>query len=192
MVKKLNKYINISIVISILLMILGGVIFVYPTMTLKAFSYIVSIILILFGIYLIVEDYKFKKIWILFDFSLIGILCLLLGIILLIYPNILTTLIPIFLGIWFIISGIVKFRLTSLLSNSDFNGWLISLIMSVLSVTCGILFIISPLNGAIALVSFIGVLLFVYSLSDIVNMIIFKKDINNIEKGLKEGITIIK
>lgn len=192
MVKKLNKYINISIVISILLMILGGVIFVYPTMTLKAFSYIVSIILILFGIYLIVEDYKFKKIWVLFDFSLIGILCLLLGIILLIYPNILTTLIPIFLGIWFIISGIVKFRLTSLLSNSDFNGWLISLIMSILSVTCGILFIISPLNGAIALVSFIGVLLFVYSLSDIVNMIIFKKDINNIEKGLKEGITIIK
>ncbi len=192
MVKKLNKYINISIVISILLMILGGVIFVYPTMTLKAFSYIVSIILILFGIYLIVEDYKFKKIWVLFDFSLIGILCLLLGIILLIYPNILTTLIPIFLGIWFIISGIVKFRLTSLLSNSDFNGWLISLIMAILSVTCGILFIISPLNGAIALVSFIGVLLFVYSLSDIVNMIIFKKDINNIEKGLKEGITIIK
>lgn len=192
MVKKLNKYINVSIVISILLMILGGLIFIYPTMTLKAFSYVVSVILVLFGIYLIVEDYKFKKILVLFDFSLVGILCLLLGIILLIYPNILTTLIPIFLGIWFIMSGIVKFRLTSLLSNSDFNGWIISLIMSILSVTCGILFIISPLNGAIALVSFIGILLFVYSLSDIVNMIIFKKDINNIEKSLKENITIIK
>ncbi len=189
MVNKLKKYINFSILVSCLLMVLGGIIFIYPAMTLKLLSYIVAVILIIFGVYLVVQDVIYKKFWLLFDFTLMGIICLVLGIVLLMYPDILTTLIPIFLGIWFIVSGIMKFRLTSLLGTDD-GIFITSFIMSILSVICGILFIISPLSGATIIISFIGILLFVYSLSDIVNMIIFKKNINKLEKSLKDGITV--
>ncbi len=189
MVNKLKKYINFSILVSCLLMVLGGIIFIYPAMTLKLLSYIVAVILIIFGVYLVVQDVIYKKFWLLFDFTLMGIICLVLGIVLLMYPDILTTLIPIFLGIWFIVSGITKFRLTSLLGTDD-GIFITSFIMSILSVICGVLFIISPLSGATIIISFIGILLFVYSLSDIVNMIIFKKNINKLEKSLKDGITV--
>ena len=153
------------------------------------YSIVVAVILIIFGVYLVVQDVIYKKFWLLFDFTLMGIICLVLGIVLLMYPDILTTLIPIFLGIWFIVSGIMKFRLTSLLGADD-GIFITSFIMSILSVICGILFIISPLSGATIIISFIGILLFVYSLSDIVNMIIFKKNINKLEKSLKDGITV--
>ena len=60
MIKKLNKYINLSILLSILLMILGITIIIYPAMSLKIFSYGVSIISIVFGIYLLFEDFNLK------------------------------------------------------------------------------------------------------------------------------------
>ncbi len=188
MLKKLNKYTTFSIIISALLMVLGIVIFIYPVMTLKVFSYAVSILLILFGIYLIVEDFRYRKVWLLFDFSLLGIVLLLLGIILLMYPSTLTVLMPIVLGIWFITSGIMKLKITSLLVNCD--GLALSFVMSILSILCGILFVVSPLSGALAMVSFMGILLFVYSLSDIIDMIIFKKNVNKICKNLKDGVVI--
>ncbi len=191
MLKKLNKYINFSIVISALLMVLGIVIFVYPNFSLKVFSYGISLVLILFGIYLIVIDNKSKGFSLLVDFSLFGITLLLLGIVLLIYPSTLAVLIPIFLGMWFITNGIIKLKFTSLLADVSDYSWILSLIMSILSIVCGILFIINPLDGAEVIVSFVGILLFVYSLSDIVDMCIFKKNINVIKKNIKDGLKII-
>ena len=190
MLKKLNKYMNFSIAISVMLMILGVVVFIYPTVTLNILSYTLSIILILFGIFLVIEDYRFKNLWIVFDFSLLGIILLLLGVILLMYPNTLAILIPIFMGIWFITSGILKFKITSLLKNSDTFIWIMSFLMAILSILCGITFIISPLNSTITFVSFMGVLLFIYSLSDIIDMIIFKRNINSICKNLKDDFVI--
>ena len=190
MLKKLNKYMNFSIAISVMLMILGVVVFIYPTVTLNILSYTLSIILILFGIFLVIEDYRFKNLWIVFDFSLLGIILLLLGVILLMYPNTLAILIPIFLGIWFITSGILKFKITSLLKNSDTFIWIMSFLMAILSILCGITFIISPLNSTITFVSFMGVLLFIYSLADIIDMIIFKRNINSICKNLKDDFVI--
>ncbi len=191
MLKKLNKYINFSIVISALLMVLGIVIFVYPNISLKVFSYGISLVLILFGIYLIVIDNKSKGFSLLVDFSLFGITLLLLGIVLLIYPSTLAVLIPIFLGMWFITNGIIKLKFTSLLADVSDYSWILSLIMSILSIVCGILFIVNPLDGAEVIVSFVGILLFVYSLSDIVDMCIFKKNINVIKKNIKDGLKII-
>ncbi len=191
MLKKLNKYINFSIVISALLMVLGIVIFVYPNISLKVFSYGISLVLILFGIYLIVIDNKSKGFSLLVDFSLFGITLLLLGIVLLIYPSTLAVLIPIFLGMWFITNGIIKLKFTSLLVDVSDYSWILSLIMSILSIVCGILFIVNPLDGAEVIVSFVGILLFVYSLSDIVDMCIFKKNINVIKKNIKDGLKII-
>ena len=191
MLKKLNKYINFSIVISALLMVLGIVIFLYPNISLKVFSYGISLVLILFGIYLIVIDNKSRGFSLLVDFSLFGITLLLLGIVLLIYPSTLAVLIPIFLGMWFITNGIIKLKFTSLLASVSDYSWILSLIMSILSIVCGILFIINPLDGAEVIVSFVGILLFVYSLSDIVDMCIFKKNINVIKKNIKDGLKII-
>ena len=54
-----------------------------------------------------------------------------------------------------------------------------------------LLFIVNPLDGAEVIVSFVGILLFVYSLSDIVDMCIFKKNINVIKKNIKDGLKII-
>ena len=189
MIGKLNKYINSSIVISALLMLLGIGIFIYPTMSLKVFSYSIAIIISLFGLFLIIEDIRYN-VGMLFDFSLLGIIFFLLGLILLKYPNALTSLIPIFLGIWFIVSGFVKGRWTYYLSDYKLSIRILSFIMSILSIVCGIIFIFNPLDGANYIASFVGILLIIYSISDIVDMIIFKINVNKIYKNIKDGLLI--
>ncbi len=189
MIGKLNKYINSSIVISALLMLLGIGIFIYPTMSLKVFSYSIAIIISLFGLFLIIEDIRYN-VGMLFDFSLLGIMFFLLGLILLKYPNALTSLIPIFLGIWFIVSGFVKGRWTYYLSDYKLSIRILSFIMSILSIVCGIIFIFNPLDGANYIASFVGILLIIYSISDIVDMIIFKINVNKIYKNIKDGLLI--
>lgn len=189
MIGKLNKYINSSIVISALLMLLGIGIFIYPTMSLKVFSYSIAIIISLFGLFLIIEDIRYN-VGMLFDFSLLGIMFFLLGLILLKYPNALTSLIPIFLGIWFIVSGFVKGRWTYYLSDYKLSISILSFIMSILSIVCGIIFIFNPLDGANYIASFVGILLIIYSISDIVDMIIFKINVNKIYKNIKDGLLI--
>lgn len=189
MIGKLNKYINSSIVISALLMLLGIGIFIYPTMSLKVFSYSIAIIISLFGLFLIIEDIRYN-VGMLFDFSLLGIMFFLLGLILLKYPNALTSLIPIFLGIWFIVSGFVKGRWTYYLSDYKLSIRILSSIMSILSIVCGIIFIFNPLDGANYIASFVGILLIIYSISDIVDMIIFKINVNKIYKNIKDGLLI--
>ena len=189
MIGKLNKYINSSIVISALLMLFGIGIFIYPTISLKVFSYSIAIIISLFGLFLIIEDIRYN-VGMLFDFSLLGIMFFLLGLILLKYPNALTSLIPIFLGIWFIVSGFVKGRWTYYLSDYKLSIRILSFIMSILSIVCGIIFIFNPLDGANYIASFVGILLIIYSISDIVDMIIFKINVNKIYKNIKDGLLI--
>lgn len=183
MIEKFNKYVNLSIIISLLLIILGIIILVFPTISLKIFSYIISVITILSGILLLIEDYKYRNYFFPIDFSFSGIIILLIGIILLIYPNTLALLIPIFLGVWIITSSIVKFKIIILLSKIDSKIWILSLIMTILSIVCGIFLILNPLDSAEMIISVIGILLIIYSISDISNMIIFKKNINKIVKN---------
>ena len=188
MIKKLNKYINISLIISSLLLVLGLIMFIFPNTSLKVFAYALSIILLVFGLYLIIEDIRLSNYGFFAYFTLVGLNSILLGVILLIYPDLLSILIPVILGIWFILSSIIKIKITTLLSYEKDSSWIISLIMSILSIACGILLIISPLASAKIIVSFVGILLFVYTLSDIIDMMIFKKNINKIHKSLKSKI----
>ena len=53
MVKKINKFIYSSIVISILMFIMGIIFIVYPDISFTTITYILSILLIINGIYFI-------------------------------------------------------------------------------------------------------------------------------------------
>ena len=103
MLKKFNSFINMSIITAVLFLLLGGVIVIFPSTSLKIISYFLALILIIIGISLILKS---TSSFVFSDFITSGILSLLLGIILLIYPKMLNIIIPIITGVWFIVSSI--------------------------------------------------------------------------------------
>lgn len=56
---------------------------------------------------------------------------------------------------------------------------------------CGVIFILHPLASSEVITSFIGILIMVYALSDIIDMFMFKKHINNVANSFKKNIKVI-
>ena len=97
-----KKELNLSIVVSIIYAILGFIIVANPVTTLNIVSYTVSISAIIYGIVItIINVANFKE----EGNLLFGILLLVMGIALLIYPSSLNILISLGIGIWFIASS---------------------------------------------------------------------------------------
>ena len=55
MIEKLNKFLYSSIIISILMFVLGMMFIIFPQMSFETITYILSVVLIINGIYFIIE-----------------------------------------------------------------------------------------------------------------------------------------
>ncbi len=192
MLKKLNQIINEAIGISIIFLLLGIIFLIFPNISIKIVAYLIAIILIGSGIYLTYLEIYTKSFLLPIDTLLNGILSILFGIIILIYPDIFKIMIPIILGTYFILDSIFKLKLVVLLRRIDNKSWIVTLLLTILSIICGIILILNPIDSSIALALFAGITLIIYSLSGIIDMILFKKNIHDLTKVFKENIKIIE
>ena len=192
MLKKLNQIINEAIGISIIFLLLGIIFLIFSNISIKIIAYLIAIILIGSGIYLTYLEIYTKSFLLPIDTLLNGILSILFGIIILIYPDIFKIMIPIILGTYFILDSIFKLKLVVLLRRIDNKSWIVTLLLTILSIICGIILILNPIDSSIALALFAGITLIIYSLSGIIDMILFKKNIHDLTKVFKENIKIIE
>ncbi len=182
MLKKFNKFLNSSIVFSILMFIVGLIFAFYPDGAFSVVIYIIAIFLILNGLYFIIE----KDNSLFFSgFLTLGVLELLMGIIMLINSEIIKTLFPILVGISMVSKSALDLKISINLSFVNYRNWIILFICSFLEIICGMYIIINPNIGSEAIWTYIGIMFMIYSISTIVNTIIFKKNVNEIIKLLK-------
>ena len=183
MLNKLNKFLYSSIIISIIMFIIGLIFIIYPEVSFTTITYILSILLIVNGIYFLIE----KESSIFFSsFLTLGVIELLLGIIMLVNPDIVKTLFPIVAGIIMITKSTLDLRLSILLYRNNISSWVSLLICSIISIICGLIIILNPSIGTIALTTSLGILITVYSISNIIDTIIFKNNIKEITKLLEK------
>ena len=192
MLKKFNQIINEAIGISIIFLLLGIIFLIYPNISITVIAYLIAFILIGSGIYLIGLEITNSTIFFPMDTFFNGIISVILGTIILIYPNIFQIIIPIMLGTYFIIDSIFKLKIVTLLRRIDNTSWIFTLLLTILSIICGIILIINPIDSSIAITLFTGITLIIYSIAGIVDMILFKKNINDLVKEFKKNIKIIE
>lgn len=181
MLKHCNNIINYSIILTILFFLVGVILILFPDMKILTISYAISILLILLGIILII--YSMDKLY-LINFLSFGVLQVILGAIILIYPYALTTLLPIAVGVWMILKSTIDFRLSIVLKSGKVKDWIYVAILSILAIICGIMLIIKTEIGTIELTVIVGIFLTAYSLTSIIDIAIFKENIKVIAKQL--------
>lgn len=191
MLKKFERFINYSILSSLLFMVLGLFITIFPKTSISLFSYFIAFMALLFGIYLIVLDITSNDRIIPIGTMTEGILLFVLGLILLIYPNTLNMFIPIVLGIWFIISGVNKMKISILIKDIDKMSFVITLIASILSIVCGFMFIFNPLISTSVITIISGITIFLYAVSNMIDVIIFKRNVKKLVNEFKKKTSII-
>lgn len=175
-VKKMNMT---SIVFSIIFILIGAFLLARPEDAIHLVSYALGIILVLWGLISIIQFFTDKESQNYLEFGFIlGVFVLIFGIIILLKPNTIASIIPLLLGIWMLINGVTKMSY-ALTLNKNKNA-AASIIISILIIVLGMLLIFNPFAGAKTLVQILGITIIIYSVLDLVECFtirsILKKD----------------
>lgn len=170
---------NSIIFSSIIACIVGLIMIIYPSMSIKTIGIIISIYIILHGIILVILDINAYKYYIPFDGMLPGILSILIGILLISKPSILPTLFTIGIGVWICVSSINSIKLAISLKDED-APWITLMLFGILDLIVSIIVIFNPFAASYSLTIFVGIMIIVHSILNIIDMIIIKKDVKKI------------
>lgn len=185
--KDFNKIFTTSILTSVVFIALGIFLLTKPDTTIKIISYTIGIIIILLGAISFGKYFSGKKDGI--DFSVIyGVLSMVMGLIIILNPTALATLIPFVLGFWMIINSIIKIQYSLDLKNYDNNAWIPTLVIALLTLVWGLILVFNPFGGAMAITQMIGIFIIIYSILDIVESSILHKNIKDMGKNIKKEI----
>lgn len=174
-----KKIFGVNLVEGIIMMIFGLILLFKPAETITIISNLIGCIVLLMGVSSIIRYCKFKT-----DLDIFyGIATTVLGLILLLNPGTIISILPIILGIYFIINGINKLRYAMDIRKYNGKNYMIPLIISVLIIMCGVTFVVNPFKGAVYIVQVIGGFIVIYSILNIVNYFTIKKHIKDFKRG---------
>ena len=180
MKKKFNKLMTISLTTSILFCVVGLVLITHTHLSLETMAYIMGGLLIVHGTASIIDDYKQFKIFYFFDGFTTGILSIILGIVIISNLDYMALIVPITFGVWMILSSTFKLRMALALKDAHNQNWVITYVLSILTIITGLCLIFNPEFGALTITKVIGGLCLIYGIIDIIGVLIFKKNIKSI------------
>ena len=181
-VKNITTYV---ILVSLLALLIGITLIADPGLSLVAIGALVGAYLIVQGIALIILDVKAWRLFIPFEGMLKGILSVILGFLLLKYPDSIAAYIGIALGVYIIVNSFGGIKLAAALRYTGIP-WVLMIILNVFSILLGCLVLYSPVFSALSLTVYIGLVLVVYSVITIVYMLIIKRNAKEVEKIIAE------
>lgn len=174
--KGLNKLYSVSLFTSVVILVLGIFLFMYPGLVIKMISVVLGILILIPGITSLIDYFKSK-----YQPGLItGVITILISMILIIKTELVASILPFVLGIYFVINGINRFIYAFELKKQNVTNYTVSLVFSILIVICGILFIIDPFEGALEITKITGIFMIVYAVLDLSNSIIIKMGLHNL------------
>ena len=189
---KVNGYINLGICYSILTILLGIIILAFPNFFLTVGHWFVSISLVAGGLILIINDYRRRTIGSFLAGSILGIILIVLGIIIIAHPGIVGVLIPIVLGAYMIISSILSLRVSGALKSVSPSSFYLTLITSIIAIICGIILIVNPFEGIVALTIILGAAAIVYGIAGLADLIVLRGNIKEVAKYIKQNTKVVE
>lgn len=182
---KVKKMSITSIVFSLLFIFAGIFLLLQPETAINIVCYVLGIILISWGAISVIQFYSDKTSTNYLSINFIfGAFVFIFGIIILIKPSIIASIIPLLLGVWMVINGVTK--LSYSLTIHKVSNATISIVGSILIILFGILLIFNPFEGAKGLVQIIGISFIIYSVMDLAESIAItfslkKKETNEVK-----------
>ena len=184
--KELFQRTTLSIIItSVIAFIIGLVMAVVPNMSLQAMGIVFGIFTIIYGVALIVLDFKAHNVYIPFYGIASGILSIIAGLILIAMPNVIATVFTIALGIWIILSSVNMISIAITVRKGISNWWM-WLLLGIIDLICGIIILFNPFASSISLVMFGGIIIMIHSVINIIDMIMIRKNVKEVAKTLKD------
>lgn len=168
-----------SMLLLLAIIALGVVLMIVPTITGRTLLAIAGWALFLAGV-IKISQYFIKGIakaiqgWGLSK----GMLMLLGSLVLLIVPDMLIEMMPLLLGVIFLLGAVLKFQISFDLKRLTYKKWYISLVFTALSIICGWLTILHPFGIGDVVMRLTGALLIIEAIFDAVHLLLFQHQKN--------------
>ena len=170
-----KKIYRMSLISSIVFFVFGLLLIFQTEGIIKTVSIIIGIILLVIGIFPIVNYFRNRNQGILSSAGLLyGIFSAVAGIVIIFNKNLLSTIIPVLGGVWMIINSVNKIQIAMELRDNKISSWLISFIFAIIILIAATLLIIYPARGAIIVSKTVGIFIVIYSALDIADSIFIK------------------
>ncbi|MBR4830858.1 MAG: DUF308 domain-containing protein [Bacilli bacterium] len=178
MKSKFSKMMNISFITSVWFIILGVTMFILRNNKIDRLALITAGIFIFYGGANMIDDYKAFKPFYFFDGFTSGLLSIILGVIIAINRESMIVL-PIIIGLWFIISSTFKLRMSLALKDTNNKAWVPTYVLSLVTIVIG-LYLIVYLSISNITIFMLGISFILFAIVDMIEVFIFKKNIKAI------------
>ncbi len=155
-----------EILVSICLFILGLCIFIWADKVTNTISLFFGVILIIYSLFNGIIYFKNKENNVINILS--TVILLVIGIILISRPSIISEIISFVVGIYILLSSLSKLNIT--LNNKQNNKYHLNLILSIVGILLGILCILGKILVPNLILRYLGLMLMIYSIIDIVGI----------------------
>ena len=166
-----NKMLIGSIILNGLFLLFGILVYSNPRVSLELLGTFLGVYFIIFGVYAIFEFiardnnplYGLNILW--------GILAVIIGLLAIINPFGISTILTFTLGIYLIIISISKIIDAFKLRKYKYDGWALILVISIILLIFGIFIIINPIISAMEITEVTGIFIILASILEICNSI---------------------
>ncbi len=170
-----KKIYRMSLISSIVFLIFGLLLIFQTESIIKTVSIIIGSILLIIGIFPIVNYFRNRDQGILSSAGLLyGIFSAVAGIVIIVNNNLLLTIVPVLAGVWMIINSVNKIQIAMELRDNKISSWLISFIFAIIILIVATLLNIYPARGAIIVSRTVGIFIVIYSILDIADSVLIK------------------
>ncbi len=177
---------GMSLLTSIAFLALGIFIIVKPDTTLEIIANIIGVFIIVAGLGGVFSYFKNKENGGIFTLTY-GIVSLVAGCVLILNPQAVIKVLPFILGIFFCIGGCVKLQYAIDLKQYKASKWYGTLIIAIVTIFCGILFIVNPFEGAKTIMRVTGIVITIYAALDIVNYCVIRQEVKVMDDVFKDS-----
>lgn len=189
----MSKFMRSSIFGSIALAILGVFLFIESELTIVSIAYVIGAVLIGIGIVAMLKYISNINKNIKNEIDIIyGTVTVILGIIVISNPKAIASIIPFVLGIIIVLSSATKLGYGFELRKMNSDLWVGTVVISLITMLCGILLIFNPFAGAKFILRVVGALIFVYAVLDIISTFRIRKTIKPVKKAIKDNTKIVE
>lgn len=184
MEKQMKKFFKSSIATAILLLLLGGLLIFESEKTIVTISYVLGGILVGVGGIAILDFIK-KATSEPGKYNLdimYGVSSIILGILIITHPEAIASIIPIVIGLSIIVISCSKLQYAFGLKESGNEIWKATMIISIISIVCGMVLLFNPFKAAVGITRIVGIFIIIYAILDLSSTVTLKLNINKISK----------
>ena len=193
MEKLMKKFFRSSMITSIFLLVLGLLLIFRSEATIVTISYVVGGILIALGVLGILKFIQGTNKEGKNELDIVyGIVTTILGVIIIMHPQAIASVIPAILGIAIIISSATKLQYAFELKANKNKLWKATMVASIISTLCGIILLFNPFKGAVVFTQVVGIFIIVYAILDAISTITIKRNVKIIHNAIENVVTDAK